>query len=104
MPLSHAFVLGLLQGLAEFLPISSSAHLSLAPVLFGWDADPGLAFDVALHTGTLLTLLWYFRADWVALTRAAWDLAFPARTPRGRSRAARPRPRAPGRRGPTPPA
>jgi len=90
MPLSHAFVLGLLQGLAEFLPISSSAHLSLAPVLFGWDADPGLAFDVALHTGTLLTLLWYFRADWVALTRAAWDLAFPARAavvaPRGSDR------------------
>lgn len=86
MPLSHAFVLGLLQGLAEFLPISSSAHLSLAPVLFGWDADPGLAFDVALHTGTLLTLLWYFRADWVALTRAAWDLVFPARSAPGAQR------------------
>ncbi len=74
MPLSHAFILGLLQGLAEFLPISSSAHLSLAPVLFGWRADPGLAFDVALHLGTLITLLWYFRADWVALTRSAVSL------------------------------
>jgi undecaprenyl-diphosphatase len=74
MPLSHAFILGLLQGLAEFLPISSSAHLSLAPVVFGWSADPGLAFDVALHLGTLITLLWYFRADWVALTRSALGL------------------------------
>ena len=41
-------VLGILQGLAEFLPISSSAHLTLAPWVFGWE-DPGLAFDVALH-------------------------------------------------------
>jgi undecaprenyl-diphosphatase len=70
MPLFHAFVLGLLQGLAEFLPISSSAHLALAPTLFGWE-EHGLAFDVALHIGTLVTLLWYFRRDWVALTVSA---------------------------------
>ena len=76
MPLLHAFVLGLLQGLAEFLPISSSAHLALAPTLFGWE-EHGLAFDVALHTGTLVTLLWYFRRDWIALIQAAWQLVFP---------------------------
>jgi undecaprenyl-diphosphatase len=73
MPLSHAFVLGLLQGLAEFLPISSSAHLALAPTLFGWE-EHGLAFDVALHIGTLATLLWYFRRDWIALTQSAVGL------------------------------
>lgn len=70
MTLFQAVVLGFLQGLAEFLPISSSAHLSLAPWVLGW-TDPGLAFDVALHLGTLVTLLWYFRHDWVALARAA---------------------------------
>lgn len=55
-----------MQGLAEFLPISSSAHLALAPWALGWQ-DPGLAFDVALHLGTLVTVLWYFRKDWGAL-------------------------------------
>ena len=73
MPLSHALVLGLLQGLSEFLPISSSAHLAIAPWLLGWE-DPGLAFDVALHFGTLLAVLWYFRKEWLALIRAAVDL------------------------------
>src|SRR5262245_13185603 len=66
----QALVLGILQGLGEFLPISSSAHLALAPWLFGWK-DPGLAFDVALHFGTLLAVLWYFRREWVALIGAA---------------------------------
>jgi undecaprenyl-diphosphatase len=66
----QALVLGLLQGLAEFLPISSSAHLTLAPWLFHWN-DPGLAFDVALHFGTLIAVLWYFRAEWLSLLRAA---------------------------------
>jgi undecaprenyl-diphosphatase len=66
----QALVLGVLQGLAEFLPISSSAHLTLAPWLLHWP-DPGLAFDVALHFGTLLAVLWYFRAQWLALIRAA---------------------------------
>ncbi|CAA9315519.1 MAG: Undecaprenyl-diphosphatase [uncultured Gemmatimonadaceae bacterium] len=74
MTLFQAIVLGALQGLAEFLPISSSAHLSLAPWVLGW-RDPGLAFDVALHLGTLITLLWYFRHDWVALVRAAGRIA-----------------------------
>jgi len=65
----QAFVLGIVQGLSEFLPISSSAHLALAPWLFGW-RDPGLAFDVALHVGTLVALLWYFRDQWLALIKA----------------------------------
>lgn len=65
----QALVLGLIQGLSEFLPISSSAHLSLAPWLFGWP-DPGLSFDVALHVGTLVAVLWYFWAEWVTLLKA----------------------------------
>jgi len=69
----QAFVLGALQGLAEFLPISSSAHLALAPWAFGWP-EPGLAFDVALHVGSLLALLGYFRSEWIALVRAAMSV------------------------------
>src|SRR5687768_15398408 len=61
---------GLVQGLTEFLPISSSAHLVLLPWLFGW-SDPGLAFDVALHLGTLFAVAWYFGGDWIRLGRAA---------------------------------
>lgn len=71
--ISQAIILGLVQGLTEFLPISSSAHLSLTPYLFGW-RDPGLAFDVALHLGSLLAVLWYFRKEWVELAGAAWDI------------------------------
>jgi len=66
----QALVLGLIQGLSEFLPISSSAHLALTPWLFGWEPG-GLAFDVALHIGTLIAVAWYFRREWVALARAA---------------------------------
>lgn len=69
MTVWQALVLGLVQGLAEFLPISSSAHLALVPWLMRWQ-DPGLAFDVALHLGTLLALAWYFRREWIALTLA----------------------------------
>ena len=69
----QALVLGVLQGLSEFLPISSSAHLTLAPWLFNWP-DPGLSFDVALHFGTLLAVLWYFRREWLRLLRAAGAL------------------------------
>lgn len=68
MPILHAIVLGLVQGLSEFLPISSSGHLLLVPWLFGWDdfkGDPGIekAFDVALHIGTLVAAIAYFRND-----------------------------------------
>jgi undecaprenyl-diphosphatase len=69
MPVHQAIVLGIVQGLAEFLPISSSAHLILVPWLFGWD-DPGLAFDVALHWGTLFAVLFVFWRDWVRLIGA----------------------------------
>jgi undecaprenyl-diphosphatase len=73
MTVFQAIVLGVLQGLAEFLPISSSAHLALTPWLLGWES-PGLAFDVALHIGTLAAVLWFFRAQWAALVRAAWRM------------------------------
>jgi len=69
----QALVLGIVQGLSEFLPISSSAHLALVPWILHW-RDPGLAFDVALHFGTLVAVLWYFRAEWVALLLAARDM------------------------------
>ncbi len=62
----QALILGAIQGLTEFLPVSSSAHLVLFPWLFGWP-DPGLAFDVALHLGSLLALLIYYWPQWVAM-------------------------------------
>jgi len=65
----QAIVLGTIQGLGEFLPISSSAHLILAPWLFGWD-DPGLTFDVALHFGTLIAVFLYFGKDWIKILKA----------------------------------
>lgn len=69
----QAIVLALVQGLTEFLPISSSAHLILVPALLGWP-DQGLAFDVAVHLGTLTAVVWYFRSDLthiaVAFTRS----------------------------------
>lgn len=69
----QALVLGILQGLAEFLPISSSAHLALAPWAFGWP-EPGLAVDVALHVGTLVAVLVYFRDEWIRLIAAAIEI------------------------------
>jgi len=69
--LLKALVLGVVQGLTEFLPISSTAHLILFPWLFGWD-DPvlnSLTFDVALHFGTLLAVIFYFRNEWLKLLR-----------------------------------
>jgi undecaprenyl-diphosphatase len=81
----QAFVLGIIQGLSEFLPISSSAHLALAPWILHW-RDPGLAFDVALHFGTLVAVLWYFRAEWVALLLAARDIVVRRRVQTERER------------------
>ena len=71
MPISifQAIVYGVVQGLAEFLPISSSAHLTLLPWILHWE-DPGLAFDVALHWGTLVAVLLVFWRDWLKLLRA----------------------------------
>ncbi len=68
MDLIQIVVLALMQGLTEFLPISSSAHLILVPVLTGWK-DQGLAFDVAVHLGTLLAVVWYFRKELAAMLR-----------------------------------
>ncbi|MGD0021751.1 MAG: undecaprenyl-diphosphatase UppP [Smithellaceae bacterium] len=62
----QAAILGLVQGLGEFLPISSSAHLVLIPWLFKWK-DPGLTFDIALHIGTLIAVAIYFWKDWLRL-------------------------------------
>jgi undecaprenyl-diphosphatase len=62
----QAVILGLVQGLGEFLPISSSAHLVLVPWLFKWE-DPGLTFDIALHLGTLIAVAIYFWRDWLRL-------------------------------------
>lgn len=64
MDLLHVIVLAVVQGLTEFLPISSSGHLALAPWLLGWP-DQGLTFDIALHVGTLLAVLLYFARSWV---------------------------------------
>jgi undecaprenyl-diphosphatase len=71
--LAHAIILGLVQGFAELLPISSSAHLALAPYFLNFQ-DPGLAFDVALHFGTLVALVWYFRAEWIDMIASAWRI------------------------------
>jgi undecaprenyl-diphosphatase len=65
----EAIVLGVIQGLAEFLPISSSGHLILVPWLLGWPSH-GLTFDLALHLGTSIALLGYFWRDWFMLARA----------------------------------
>ena len=73
MSIFHAIVLGLVQGLTEFLPISSSGHLILAPWLFGWndfnDIEIQRAFDAALHLGTLVAVLFYLRADLIPYVR-----------------------------------
>ena len=66
MPLLQVIVLALVQGLTEFLPISSTAHLYLTSWLFGWQLE-GLDFDIALHIGTLLAVLLYFARDWVQI-------------------------------------
>lgn len=75
MPLLHAVVLGLVQGLTEFLPVSSSGHLILTRWALGWGTGDGgvdKAFDVAVHVGTLLGATGFLRADLMLLGRAAW--------------------------------
>ena len=69
MTLIQIVVLALIQGLTEFLPVSSSAHLILGSVVFAWP-DQGLVFDVATHLGTLLAALVYFRRDWLDMAGA----------------------------------
>ena len=71
MILFEAIILGIVQGITEFLPISSSAHLILLPWMFGWQGTliDSLNFDVALHAGTLVAILAYFWRDWLNLLR-----------------------------------
>lgn len=81
-----AVILGILQGLTEFLPVSSSAHLILARAFFGWEvpADFGLAFDVALHVGTLAAILAFFRREVAGMLRAVPSMLSSTPDPSGR--------------------
>lgn len=80
MPLYQAIILALVQALTEFLPVSSTAHLIIFPWFAGWQ-DPGLAFDVALHAGTLLALVLYFFKDWLTLLLCGLGMNYPAAAP-----------------------
>ena len=73
MPIVQAIILGIVQGLTEFLPVSSTAHLRVVPLLMGW-ADPGLSFDVAMHVGTLAAVLAYFFRDWIQVLGQGFGL------------------------------
>jgi undecaprenyl-diphosphatase len=75
----EAIILGVVQGLTEFIPVSSSGHLALVPYLLGWER-PGLAFDVALHMGTVGAILVYFRTELTAMVRG---LLLGSKTPDG---------------------
>ncbi|MGH9682424.1 MAG: undecaprenyl-diphosphatase UppP [Candidatus Acidiferrales bacterium] len=78
MHLWQVIVLAIVQGLTEFLPVSSTAHLILFPWLFHWP-DPGLAFDVALHAGTLLAVVLYFLREWIQLVLCGIGFHYPKR-------------------------
>src|ERR1700716_2804923 len=80
MPLYQAIILALVQALTEFLPVSSTAHLTLLPWLMHWP-DPGLGFDVALHAGTLVAVLLYFFKDWLTLTLCGFGFKYPSTAP-----------------------
>src|SRR5260221_10585965 len=69
MLIFQSIILDLVQGLTEFIPVSSSAHLIIVPWLFQWTdlALTSLPFDVALHLGTLIAVIWYFRENWLRL-------------------------------------
>jgi len=86
MPIEQTFFLALLQGLTEFLPISSSAHLILLPLLNGWK-DQGLAFDVAVHIGSLTAVVWYFRKELTTMSKD-WTSSVAQRQSVGESRLA----------------
>jgi len=86
MPIEQTFFLALIQGLTEFLPISSSAHLILLPLLNAWQ-DQGLAFDVAVHVGSLTAVVWYFRHELITMTKD-WSCSLVQRKNVGESRLA----------------
>lgn len=73
MDILEAIILAIVQGITEFLPISSSAHLVLVPWWLGWDKPP-LMFDVAVHLGTTVAVLWYFWQDWLQLIQAGLNI------------------------------
>ena len=68
----HAIILGIVQGLTEFLPVSSSAHLNVFPWFFGWE-EISESFDVALHLGTLLAICIFFFKDWINLIKGGFN-------------------------------
>ncbi len=80
MSLLQAIILALIQAFTEFLPVSSTAHLTLFPWLLHWP-DPGLSFDVALHAGTLAAVLLYFFKDWLTLVICGLGGKYPANAP-----------------------
>src|SRR5580765_7298235 len=73
MPILQVIVLAVVQGLTEFLPISSTAHLFLTSRLFGWNAE-SLTFDIILHLGTLAAVLLYFFRDWLQIIGQAFGI------------------------------
>ena len=80
----QAIILGVVQGLTEFLPVSSSAHLNLFPWVFNWQ-DMGEGFDVALHIGTLLAVVLFFYKDWVKLIKGGYEqVKYKKKTTEGR--------------------
>lgn len=86
MPLYQAILLAIVQGLTEFLPVSSTAHLALIPEIFHWH-DPGLGFDIALHVGTLIAVFIYFFRDWVTVIANGLGFSYKNSKPDENSRA-----------------
>lgn len=84
MEIIHALILGIVQGLTELLPVSSSAHLNIFPWVFGWE-DISASFDVALHIGTLLAIVVFFYKDWVKLFKGGYEqVKYKKKTTEGR--------------------
>lgn len=75
MPIIQVIVLAIIQGITEFLPVSSTAHLALAPWLLGWP-DPGLTFDIALHVGTLVAVVAYFFRTWIEIIARGFGIEY----------------------------
>ena len=84
MPLFQVVILAIVQGLTEFLPVSSTAHLYLTSWLLVWQTE-GLDFDIALHLGTLLAVLLYFAGDWIQIVAQGLGLRMRGDSPFGRS-------------------
>jgi undecaprenyl-diphosphatase len=74
MPLYQVLIYAIIQGITEFLPVSSSAHLEILPRLMHW-TDPGLEFDIALHVGTLIAVLGYFFKDWIQIVGQGFGIS-----------------------------